>query len=112
MSQKSLGVDENVAALLAYVLGWISGLVVILMEKQNGFVRFHAMQSIITFGVITLLNVLFTSFLVFLIFLVPLLNLLALVLWIVLMVKAYQGERFALPVIGALAEEWSGKVDL
>jgi uncharacterized membrane protein len=112
MGQKSMGLQENIAALLAYALGWISGLIVILVEKDNRFVRFHAMQSIITFGALTILSILLGNLLVFFGFLVPFLNLLGIVLWILLMVKAYQGERYRLPIIGDLAEEWSGKVDL
>lgn len=112
MANKSLGVDENIAALLAYVLGWISGLVVILVEKDNAFVRFHAMQSIITFGALTILNALLGSVLVFFVFLLPLVSLAAVVLWILLIVKAYQGQRFKLPVVGDMAEEWAGKIDL
>ena len=112
MGQKSMGVDRNIAGLLAYALGWISGLIVILVEKNNDFVRFHAMQSIVTFGALTVLNLVFGSLLGFFMFLIPFLNLLGVVLWILLMVKAYQGERYKLPVIGDLAEEWSRKVDI
>ena len=50
MEKTSTGLDENVAGLLCYVLGWVSGLVFILIEQENNFVRFHAMQSIIVFG--------------------------------------------------------------
>ena len=53
MEKTSTGLDENIAGLLCYVLGWISGLVFILIEKENKFVRFHAIQSIIVFGAIT-----------------------------------------------------------
>ena len=112
MAQKSLGVDENIAALLTYVLGWISGLVVILVEKENVFVRFHAMQSIIVFGALTILNVLLSNVLMFFLFLVPLVNLVAVVLWILLMVKAYQGQKYKLPVVGDMAQEWAGKIEL
>lgn len=112
MGQKSMGLDENITGLLAYALGWISGLIVILVEKDNDFVRFHAMQSILTFGALTVLSLLFSNLLVFFLFLIPFLNLLGVVLWILLMVKAYQGERYKLPVIGDLAEEWAVKVDL
>src|SRR4030042_5853747 len=51
----STGLEANVAGLLCYAVGWITGLVMILLEKKNGFVRFHAMQSIITFGAIRFL---------------------------------------------------------
>ncbi len=110
MAKTSLGLDRNISAFLCYLLGWISGLVIILIEKNDSFVRFHAMQSIITFGALTLLSIVFASMLFFLGFLIPLINLLAIVLWILLMVKAYQGEKFMLPVIGEMAEDWSKKV--
>ena len=54
MEKSSTGLAENVAGLLCYVLGWVSGLVFILIEKENRFVRFHAIQSIYVFGVITI----------------------------------------------------------
>jgi zinc ribbon protein len=57
------GLDENVAALLSYVLGWLTGLIFFLIDKRP-FVRFHAMQSIILFGGVHLLFMvlMFTGF--------------------------------------------------
>ncbi|OGO59365.1 MAG: hypothetical protein A2025_01775 [Chloroflexi bacterium RBG_19FT_COMBO_47_15] len=105
MAKTSTGLDENVAGLLCYVLGWISGLVFFLIEKENKFVRFHALQSIIVFGVLFLAG--------FIIGWIPFIGwviawiiwVLAIVLWIVLMIKAYQGEKFKLPWAGNLAEK-------
>ncbi len=51
MAKTSTGLEENVAGLLCYVLGWVSGVILLLVESQNPFVRFHAAQSIIVFGV-------------------------------------------------------------
>src|SRR5215213_8757760 len=54
-SKSSTGLDENVAALLSYIFGWVSGLIFFLIEKDSRLVRFHAMQSIlfnVLFGVI------------------------------------------------------------
>jgi len=100
MAKSSTGLEENVAGLLCYVLGWITGLIFFLIEKDNKFVKFHAMQSIITFGACTILSF------------IPVINwfigIIALVLWILLMIKAYQGIKFKLPVIGDLAEKWAG----
>jgi len=100
--------EPNVAGLLCYLVGWITGLVFILIEKENKFVRFHAMQSIVTFGVITVLwvvlQVLASIFWPFYVLGVPF-WILSVVLWIVLMVKAYQGERFKLPIAGDIAEK-------
>ena len=109
MEKTSTGLEANVAGLLCYVLGWISGLVFILIEKENKFVRFHAMQSIITFGALTIVS--------FILGFIPLIgtiigwiiSALGLVLWIVLMVKAYQGTKHKLPWAGNLAEKWTGE---
>ncbi|MGA2159554.1 MAG: DUF4870 domain-containing protein [Dehalococcoidia bacterium] len=103
MAKSSMGMEENVAALLSYVLGWVTGLIFFLIEKESKFVKFHAMQSIITFGALTILSILFFWLPV----LIWLLNVIGLVLWIVLMIKAYQGVKFKLPFIGDLAEKWS-----
>ena len=97
--------DENVAGLLCYVLGWISGLVFFLIEKKNKFVRFHALQSIIVFGVLTLASIVL-GWIPFIGWVISsLISVLAIVLWILLMVKAYQGEKYKLPWAGNLAEK-------
>src|SRR6266536_3408205 len=59
LGPSSMGMQPNVAAGLSYVLGWVTGLIFFLIEKQNRFVRFHAMQSILFFGGLTVLNVIF-----------------------------------------------------
>ncbi len=105
MGKTSTGLEANVAGLLCYVLGWISGLVFILIEKENKFVRFHAMQSIIVFGAITVASIIFRWIPFIGSILNLLLSFLALVLWIVLLVKAYQGIMYKLPWAGNLAEK-------
>lgn len=99
MEKSSTGLDQNVAGLLCYVGGWITGLVFFLIEKDNKFVKFHAMQAIVTFGALMILGF------------IPIVNwfvgIVALVLWIVLMIKAYQNEKFKLPWLGNLAEKWA-----
>jgi uncharacterized membrane protein len=105
MEKTSTGLEANVAGLLCYLAGWITGLIFILIEKENKFVRFHAMQSIIVFGAYTIIMAILSW--------VPILNvilwLLGIALWIVLMVKAYQGSMYKLPVTGNLAEKWTGQ---
>ncbi len=101
----STGIQPNVAALLSYLLGWISGLVFFLLEKENKFVRFHAMQSIIVFGFFTVLGLVLTFVPVIGWAALPLVYILELILWIVLMIKASQGEKFKLPVAGDMAEK-------
>jgi uncharacterized membrane protein len=108
------GLQENVAGFLCYILGWVTGLIFFLIDKRP-FVRFHAMQSMITFGALFVLQWVFfwgTWFgglmgFALLGMLHALLGLAALVCWILLMVKAHQGQRFKLPVIGDLAENYS-----
>ncbi|ANM31573.1 membrane protein [Acidobacteria bacterium Mor1] len=107
-NKSSTGLDENVAGLLSYLLGFITGLIFFLIEKDSKFVKFHAMQSIVAFGSLMVLSIVlnFVPFIGCLITMV--LPLVGLVLWILLMVKAYQGERFKLPVIGDFAEKQAG----
>ena len=100
----STGLNQNVAGLLCYLAGWITGLIFFLIEKENRFVRFHAMQSIITFGSLTVLSMIF-GFMPLLWILMPILGILQLILWVILMVKAYQGQMFKLPVVGEMAEK-------
>ncbi len=104
MAKTSSGLEENVAGLLCYILGWVTGLVFILIEQENKFVRFHAMQSIIVFGAITIVGVILS----WILFLGLIIWLLGLALWIVLMVKAYQGIKYKVPWAGNLAEKWVG----
>lgn len=101
-----LGLDENVASVLCYLIGWITGIIFYLVEKDNKVVKFHAMQSILTF---LPLNILY--WIVGYIFwwnvmnyiLNTILGLIIFILWIVLMIKAYQGEMYKLPIVGDIA---------
>ncbi len=118
MAQTSLNMEENVEGALCYLLGWLTGIVFYLVEKDNEFVRFHARQSILTFLPLSILSFIFSGGFMFggallygglgiwalLSLLGTLLWLLTLILWLVLMFKAYQGERFKLPVVGDIAE--------
>jgi len=105
MTKTSSGLEENVAGLLCYILGWVSGLIFLLLETENKFVRFHAVQSIIVFGI---LNIFAIAFL-WIPFIGGIVGGLAIALLIVLMVKAYQGTMYKLPVVGDLAEKWTSK---
>jgi uncharacterized membrane protein len=116
------GLSENTAALLSYVLGWLTGLIFLLIDNRP-YVRFHAAQSLITFGALHLIRVVLGV-----IFgvgwwfgahagmrhfglglpLLGLLGLLSFVLWIICMIKAYQGQRFKLPLAGDFAEQIAG----
>ena len=108
MEKTSTGLDENVAGLLCYVLGWISGIVFLLIEPENKFVRFHAIQSIIVFGVISIASAILTWPPFIGIVFSWLIGVVAFILWVVLMVKAYQGARYKIPWAGNLAEKLMG----
>ncbi len=117
------GLAENVAGLLCYAVGWITGIIFYLIDKRP-YVRFHAAQSMVAFGALHVLRVvLAVSFGMSWMFggpvggtsfsagvaLLSVIGLLSLVLWIVCMIKAYQGERFKLPIAGDIAENLAAK---
>lgn len=117
-NQKSaLGLDANVTALIGYII-WIVALIVIFIEKDNKFVRFHAFQSVLysvgIFVVFIALSIISTVLAFVSGTLAGLFSLLFLVVWlgaivgiILLAVKSYQGQMFKLPIIGDMAEKWS-----
>lgn len=109
MAKTSMGLDENIAGALCYVLGWVSGIIFLLLEKENQFVRFHAWQAIATFLPLTILIWIFQWFFFWAFFIggtiIWLLGVLWLILWLVLMFKAYQGEKYKLPLVGDFAEK-------
>ena len=124
-TQNSSRFNPKIEGLLAYLFGWIGGLVIFLIEKNNKEVRFHALQSIVfnICVVAILLPVLLVSTglgeilygmnkTVGLIVGIPLTILLqimqigTLLLWILLMVKAYKEEHYKLPVIGNIVEKY------
>ena len=110
--KSSTGLDANLAGALCYALGWVSGIVFLVLEKDSRFVKFHAVQSIATFlGFTVIWFVLVSLPLFWLVALVlsPFVALAAFILWILLMVKAYNGERFKLPFVGNIAEQQASK---
>jgi uncharacterized membrane protein len=112
----SEGLAENVAGLLCYVLGWLTGIIFLLIDKRP-FVKFHAAQSIVVFGALTILRIGFGivmgigGFVGFGIWALisMLLGLLGLILWILLMVKAYQHVLFRVPIAAPIADGIAGK---
>ena len=104
---KQSSLDPKVVALLSYLL-WLIGGIVFFATSRDPFVRFHAMQSVLFNAAIAVIYV-FMMILGFMFW--YLLGIISLIiwtaifaLWIILMVKAYQGEKFKLPIIGPLAE--------
>lgn len=112
------GLQENVAGLLCYLLGWLTGIIFLLIDKRP-FVRFHAAQSIVVFGSLFVLRIILTFFWIgsyqygffgihFLISLA--LGFLTLVAWVVLMIFAYQGKRYEVPIAAGIAKSLAGSV--
>jgi uncharacterized membrane protein len=112
MEKTSMGLEENIAGLLCYVLGWITGIVFLVLEKENKFVRFHAMQSIATFLPLMIIAWIIGWIIMWIPFvgwaigglISTLIWILVLILWLILMFKAYQGELYKLPIVGDFAE--------
>ena len=107
MDKSSTGLNENIAGLLCYVLGWVSGIVFLLLERESKFVKFHAAQSIIVFGVLSVVNSVLGWIPVLGLIVGIISGILAFVLWILLMVKASQGERYKVKWAGDYAERWA-----
>jgi len=103
--RSSTGLEVNIAGLLCYLIPFLSGLLFLLLEKNSRFVKFHAMQAVLTFGT------LFAAY--YIADLIPLIDGLirflirvsGFVLWILLMVKAYGKEWYRLPFVGEMAEK-------
>jgi uncharacterized membrane protein len=110
--KSSTGLDANLAAACTYLLGFVSGIVFLVIEKDSRFVKFHAVQSTVTFLVLTIVwrvswwlpGVWWIVFI-----LSPFIGLAILILWFLLMYKAYQGEKFKLPIAGDIAEKQAAK---
>ncbi|MGB8889566.1 MAG: zinc-ribbon domain-containing protein [Candidatus Korobacteraceae bacterium] len=122
------GMSENTAACLSYVLGWLTGIIFFLIDKRP-YVRFHAAQSIVTFGGLHILRIVLSLVFGFGWFfgnyshfgyggwgslgvgiaLLSVLSLLTFILWIVCMIKAATGSRFELPIAGPIAQNLAGQ---
>jgi uncharacterized membrane protein len=103
--ETSTGMQPNLEALLSYLFGFITGLVFYLIEKKSKFVRFHAMQSMLVFGAFFVINFVLLVIPILGLALSTLLSLVSITLWVLLMIKAYQGEYFKLPIAGDIAEK-------
>jgi len=103
--KSSTGLDENVAGFICYLFGFITGIVFLVVEKESRFVKFHAMQSTITFLGLFVIILLFGGIPV----IGSLIVIFSLILWLVLMIKALQGKRYLLPIVGKMAEGKSGQ---
>jgi uncharacterized membrane protein len=121
--QSSIGMAPNIAGALSYVLGLITGIIIFALERENKFIRYHAMQSILASVAYIAISIAVSIALTILGF-VPVINFLAgilgflfylvfwlggLVVWILLIIKAFQGEKYSLPYIGEMAEKYANR---
>jgi uncharacterized membrane protein len=102
----SIGLDENLTGALAYVLGWITGVALLLIERDNQFVRFHALQSSIVFGALCVLwfvglSIPLLGWILSFIIIPPV----SALIWLWMLYQAYNGNRFKLPIAGDIAEQ-------
>ncbi|WP_440955246.1 DUF4870 domain-containing protein [Methanosarcina sp. Mfa9] len=134
-SGTSMGLNENTEAVLSYTLTWLTGLLFFVLETKSKFVRFHALQSVIAFVVLSVILSILQSFfgefgfvayltinlnpisLVYLSLYAPaeiftqllssvlFLSILPIFLWLFLMYQAFRGKKFSLPLIGDLVEK-------
>lgn len=129
--QSSIGLAPNVAAALSYI--WIVGLVLFFLEKENRFIRFHAMQSVL-YGVTWTVVMIVLGILNAIIaigggvaataagdpgFIGLIISLISMIIWLVVpliyliglilgAIKAYQNTKFKFPIIGNMAEKIAG----
>ncbi len=104
-NKTSSGMQQNVAGLLCYLVWWVTGIIFLVIEKENKFVRFHAWQSIFTFAAITIIQIIL-SFIPIVGWIIAIIVwILSVVLWAVCMINAYQGKLFKLPIVGPIAEK-------
>lgn len=97
------GLSKNTSAALSYVLGPITGVIFLVLEKDP-YVRFHAMQSIVTFVALFALDWAL-AFTLILAVLIPLVGIVAFILWLLLIYKAWQGDEWEVPLLGKVARQ-------
>ncbi len=107
-SEATVNLNPNITGVLCYLGIWVTGIIFFILEQKNKWVRFHAAQSIVVFGVLSIANVILHW--------IPFIGwafsviiwIVGIILWILLMSKAYNGERYKLPLAGDLAEMMVG----
>ena len=107
--EMSVNLTPRVAGLLCYLGAWITGIIFLVLEQKNKWVRFHAAQSLVTFGILWIASMILGWIPYIGGFFSSVLGILGVILWIVLMVKAYNGERYKVPWAGDIAEMIVGR---
>jgi uncharacterized membrane protein len=102
------GLKKTTEAALAYVLGPVTGVAFLVIQKDP-FVRFHAMQSIVVFGALFVLQWVLGITIIFFP-LAALVGVVTFTLWLILIYKAWQGEEWEVPVLGKTARNFLKKI--
>ena len=108
-AESTTGLSANVAGLLCYVLGWVTGIIFVVWEKKSTFVKFHAWQSIMTFGVLTVASLILSWIPIIGWILGALIGILSFILWIILIIHAGTGKMWKVPWAGDWAEKQASK---
>lgn len=123
-AESSTGLTANVAGLLCYVAGWITGVIFVVLEKKSTFVKFHAWQSIMTFGVLTVAHLVLSTIpgaiaavtfplsiglTIFASVMGWIIGVMMFILWIILMIQAGTGKMWKVPGAGDWAEKQANR---
>ena len=108
-AESSTGLSANVAGLLCYVIGWVTGIVFLVLEKKSTFVKFHAYQSIMTFGVLFVVSLIFSWIPNIGWIIGTLIGILSFILWLILIIQAGTGKMWKVPWAGDWAEKQISK---
>jgi len=109
-NKTSTGINQDSAGLLCYLGWWITGIIFLVLEKENKIIRFHAVQSIIVFGLISIVLIVFSPLARFsgvLVAIVYIIDIIAFILWVLMMVLTAQGKMIKLPWAGGIAEKYA-----
>ncbi|GLV59098.1 hypothetical protein KDH_59260 [Dictyobacter sp. S3.2.2.5] len=106
--------EAKLAAVASYLVGWLTGMLLLLFVKENRFIRFHAMQSLLFFGGYTVFFVAFVRIIEahifflsgFAIFAFVLMHIIAAIGWFVGVISAMSGKSTKLPFVGDWAERF------
>ena len=114
----SSGIDKRTGAFLSYLLGWITGLIFLFVGKNDPDVKYHAAQSLVFFGGLSVLNIILSilaslSHALFFIGLISdLVGLFGFIMWIVCLYKAWSGggARFDIPIVGSFVRPYAEQI--
>jgi len=114
----SSGIDKRTGAFLSYLLGWITGLIMLFVGKNDPDVKYHAAQSLVFFGGLTVINFILgilgglSHALFFFGWITDVIALFGFIMWIVCLYKAWSGggARFQIPIVGSFVSPYAEQI--